>query len=65
MPPSAYRTLLSPGRIGALELRNRLVVTAMGANFAEEGGSPAIASSPITRRRLGGASGSSSRAPAA
>jgi len=38
MPPSAYRTLLSPGRIGALELRNRLVVTAMGANFAEEGG---------------------------
>jgi 2,4-dienoyl-CoA reductase-like NADH-dependent reductase (Old Yellow Enzyme family)/NADPH-dependent 2,4-dienoyl-CoA reductase/sulfur reductase-like enzyme len=38
MAPSAYQTLLSPGRIGKLELRNRLIVTAMGANFGEEGG---------------------------
>ncbi len=38
MTAHAYRTLLSPGRIGALELRNRIVVTAMGVNFAEEGG---------------------------
>ena len=33
-----YATLLSPGRIGALELRNRIVVTAMGINFGEEDG---------------------------
>ena len=33
-----YRTLLSPGRIGALELRNRIVVTAMGVNFGEDDG---------------------------
>jgi len=35
---SRYQHLLSPGRIGALELRNRMIVTAMGANFGEEGG---------------------------
>lgn len=34
----AYQTLLSPGRIGSLEIRNRMIVTAMGVNFAEEGG---------------------------
>jgi 2,4-dienoyl-CoA reductase-like NADH-dependent reductase (Old Yellow Enzyme family)/thioredoxin reductase len=33
-----YPTLLSPGRIGALELRNRIVVTAMGVNFGEDDG---------------------------
>ena len=33
-----YQTLLSPGQIGPLKLRNRMVVTAMGVNFAEEGG---------------------------
>jgi 2,4-dienoyl-CoA reductase-like NADH-dependent reductase (Old Yellow Enzyme family)/NADPH-dependent 2,4-dienoyl-CoA reductase/sulfur reductase-like enzyme len=33
-----YQTLLSPGHIGPLKLRNRMVVTAMGVNFAEEGG---------------------------
>ncbi len=34
----AYQTILSPGRIGSLEIRNRTIVTAMGVNFAEEGG---------------------------
>ncbi|MAG31946.1 MAG: NADH:flavin oxidoreductase [Deltaproteobacteria bacterium] len=38
MSPSAYETLLSPGRIGPLELRNRIVVTAMGVNFGEDDG---------------------------
>jgi 2,4-dienoyl-CoA reductase-like NADH-dependent reductase (Old Yellow Enzyme family)/thioredoxin reductase len=33
-----YQTLLSSGRIGSLEIRNRMLVTAMGVNFAEEGG---------------------------
>jgi 2,4-dienoyl-CoA reductase-like NADH-dependent reductase (Old Yellow Enzyme family) len=35
---SRYQHLLSPGRIGAIELRNRMIVTAMGANFGEAGG---------------------------
>ena len=30
--------LLSPGRIGGLELRNRIVLAAMGSNFAAEDG---------------------------
>lgn len=34
----AYSRLLSPGRIGRMELRNRLVVTAMGASLAEPDG---------------------------
>ncbi len=33
-----HRHLLSPGRIGSLELRNRIVVTAMGANFSDDDG---------------------------
>lgn len=33
-----YQHLLSPGRIGKLELRNRIVVTAMGVNLAESDG---------------------------
>jgi 2,4-dienoyl-CoA reductase-like NADH-dependent reductase (Old Yellow Enzyme family)/NAD(P)-dependent dehydrogenase (short-subunit alcohol dehydrogenase family) len=33
-----YPSLLSPGRIGSLELRNRIVVTAMGVNFGEDDG---------------------------
>jgi len=33
-----YQHLLAPGRIGKLELRNRLIVTAMGANLAEGDG---------------------------
>ena len=33
-----YQNLLSPARIGALELRNRIVVTAMGVNFGEDDG---------------------------
>ena len=35
---SKYKHLLSPGRIGTLEIRNRLLQTAMGSNLAEEGG---------------------------
>ncbi|MBW2497612.1 MAG: FAD-dependent oxidoreductase [Deltaproteobacteria bacterium] len=38
MASSTCPTLLSPGRIGSLELRNRIVVTAMGVNFGEEDG---------------------------
>ena len=33
-----YTHLLSPGRIGTLELRNRIVLAAMGSNFASEEG---------------------------
>lgn len=32
------KTLLSPGRIGALEIRNRILVTAMGVSLAEPDG---------------------------
>jgi len=39
MSTSQYPTLLSPARIGALELKNRMIVTAMGVNFAESDGS--------------------------
>ena len=38
MAQTTHSHLLSPGRIGALELRNRIVVAAMGANFGEEDG---------------------------
>jgi len=34
-----YANLLKPGHIGSMELRNRMVVTAMGVNLAEEDGS--------------------------
>ena len=33
-----YSHLLSPGHIGTMELRNRMIVTAMGANLAEPDG---------------------------
>lgn len=33
-----FSHLLSPGRIGTLQTRNRIAVTAMGASFAEEDG---------------------------
>lgn len=36
---SDYPHLLSPGRIGSLELKNRLLMTAMGTNLAHEDGS--------------------------
>ncbi|GAB2461187.1 NAD(P)/FAD-dependent oxidoreductase [Comamonas humi] len=36
--PPRYPHLLSSGRIGTLELRNRIVVTAMGASLAEPDG---------------------------
>jgi 2,4-dienoyl-CoA reductase-like NADH-dependent reductase (Old Yellow Enzyme family)/NADPH-dependent 2,4-dienoyl-CoA reductase/sulfur reductase-like enzyme len=36
---TSFSHLLSPGRIGALELKNRIVVTAMGVSLAEEDGS--------------------------
>lgn len=37
MPSNSYKHLLSPGRIGNMELRNRIIVTAMGVNLAEDG----------------------------
>jgi 2,4-dienoyl-CoA reductase-like NADH-dependent reductase (Old Yellow Enzyme family)/NADPH-dependent 2,4-dienoyl-CoA reductase/sulfur reductase-like enzyme len=39
MSQPAYSHLLSPGRIGAMQLRNRIVVMAMGVNFSEDDGS--------------------------
>lgn len=39
MKSTAYAHLLSPGRIGSMTLRNRIVVTAMGVNMAEPDGS--------------------------
>jgi len=35
---SQYKHLLSPGRIGPVELRNRIILSPMGDNFADEGG---------------------------
>ena len=39
MTRGTYAHLLSPGRIGRLQLRNRMVVMAMGVSLAEEDGS--------------------------
>ncbi len=36
--PSAMKHLLAPGRIGALELRNRIVMSPMGSNLADADG---------------------------
>lgn len=38
MSANSFQHLLSPGRIGNLELRNRIIVTAMGVNLAESDG---------------------------
>lgn len=38
MTSNRYAPLLEPGRIGALELRNRIVMAPMGSNFAEADG---------------------------
>ena len=38
MTSNRFPHLLSPGRIGTMELRNRITVTAMGVNFAEDDG---------------------------
>lgn len=37
MSTARFAHLLAPGRIGKLELRNRIIVTAMGVNLAEDG----------------------------
>ena len=39
MISNAYPHLLSPGRIGGLELKNRIAVTAMGVSLSEDDGS--------------------------
>lgn len=39
MTSNAFPHLLSPGRIGTLEIRNRIATTAMGVSMAEEDGS--------------------------
>ena len=39
MTSNRYPHLLSPGRIGTLELKNRIAVTAMGVSLSEEDGS--------------------------
>jgi 2,4-dienoyl-CoA reductase (NADPH2) len=36
--PRSFRHLLAPGRIGSLELRNRIVMSPMGSNLAERDG---------------------------
>ena len=35
-----YEHLLAPGRIGALETRNRIVMAPMGSNLCEADGTP-------------------------
>jgi len=35
---SNHRHLLAPGRIGSMELKNRMFVTAMGVSLADENG---------------------------
>ncbi len=39
MTSNSFPHLLSPGRIGSMELRNRIATTAMGVSMAEEDGS--------------------------
>jgi 2,4-dienoyl-CoA reductase-like NADH-dependent reductase (Old Yellow Enzyme family)/thioredoxin reductase len=39
MSRNTYHRLLAPGRLGTLELRNRIIVTAMGVSLAEADGS--------------------------
>lgn len=39
MPSNRYPRLLSPGRIGSMELRNRIAVSAMGVSLSEDDGS--------------------------
>ncbi|HZV10425.1 MAG TPA: hypothetical protein VFF94_11745, partial [Novosphingobium sp.] len=39
MISNRYPYLLSPGRIGAMETKNRILVTAMGVSLAEDDGS--------------------------
>ena len=34
-----YDNLLAPGRIGSMTLKNRMIVSSMGVNLAEEDGS--------------------------
>ena len=38
MAGERFSNLLAPGRIGALQLKNRLYMTAMGTNLADAGG---------------------------
>ncbi|MFM8770337.1 MAG: NADH:flavin oxidoreductase, partial [Rubrivivax sp.] len=38
-PENPFSPLLQPGRIGGLELRNRIIMAPMGSNFAEDDGS--------------------------
>ncbi|MFQ5697568.1 MAG: FAD-dependent oxidoreductase [Myxococcota bacterium] len=38
LPEAAFAHLLSPGRIGSLELRNRILMAPMGSNLAESDG---------------------------
>lgn len=49
--------LLSPGRIGAMELKNRFVVTPMGTNFATYGGEVTEDMIAYYRRRARGGFG--------
>lgn len=54
---AAYRNLLAPGRINRLELRNRIFMTPMGSNLAEEDGycGPRLAAYYAARARGGAA----------
>ena len=38
MTSNLFPHLLSPGRIGTMELRNRIAVTAMGVSLSEDDG---------------------------
>lgn len=54
---SSYSHLLSPGRIGTLELKNRLCQTAMGTNLANEDGTMSEESIGFYAARAAGGTG--------
>ena len=58
---SHYPHLMSPGKIAGLELRNRIVLAAMGSNFAAEDGHCTERLNAYYEARAKGGAGSSHR----
>lgn len=59
-PPEAghpYRHLLSPGRIGPVDVRNRILMCPMGDNLAQENGEPSATSMDYFEARARGGVG--------
>jgi len=57
MATERYANLLAPGRIGTLELKNRIYMTAMGTNLAEPGGICGERTRAYYRERANGGTG--------